>query len=154
MQKSNPTAIPNPGPRRFPRMTFGFSWLIILPAGVWVIFGYYLPLFGGNLDQTMTWIMGASILILAGVSLFFHNLAHLGAAWLAEKKLPSEMTILIFGDAAQRWPPAGSMGHELLIASAGPLTNLLLSGLAYLIWNTQTNNLANLVALSVCGFNA
>ena len=64
------------------------------------------------------------------------------------------MTVLVFGEAAQRWPAAGSDAHEILIAMAGPLINLLLAGLAYLVWNGQSNQSINLIALFLCGFNA
>jgi len=139
--------------RSFPRIAFGFTWLILLPGLVWGILGYYLPLLGGTLNRTGMWIVTISCLLLAIVSLICHILAHLAAAWLTGKKLPSDMTLLIFGDAAQRWPTAGTKWREALIAGAGPLVNLLLAGLAYLVWNTQTNNIVGLTALFLCGFN-
>ncbi len=64
------------------------------------------------------------------------------------------MTVLIFGEAAQGWPLASSSAREILIAIVGPLTNLVLAGLAYLIWNVQSNQSINLIALFLCGFNA
>jgi PDZ domain-containing protein len=154
MQKTNPLFNENSHPRRLPRLSFGWSWLIVLPAGVWGILGYYLPVLGGTLDRAGIWIVTALILLLAGASLVGHALAHLAAAQLTGKKLPDEMTLLVFGDAAQRWPMTASAGNEALIASAGPLINLLLAGAAYLIWITQTNNIISLVALFLCGFNA
>ena len=138
----------------FPRITFGWSWLIVLPGLVWGILSYYLPLLGGTLDRAGVWTVTLACLLFTGISLVCHLLAHLGMAWITGKKLPAEMTVMIFGEAAQRWPMAGSSAHEILIASAGPLINLLLAGLAYLIWNGQSNQSINLIALFSCGFNA
>ena len=40
------------------------------------------------------------------------------------------------------------------MAAAGPLVNLLLGGLGYLVWNAVTNNSIGLIyALFLCGFN-
>ena len=36
---------------------------------------------------------------------------------------------------------------------AGPLVNLVLAGLGYLIWNAQLNVYLNLSMLFLCGFN-
>ena len=137
----------------FPRISFGLSWLIILPAAVWGISSYYLPLLAGTLGTVDTWVVTLVILLLSGISLVCHTAAHLWSAWLVEKKLPSKMTLLIFGDAAQRWPNALTGGREILVASAGPLVNLVLAGLAFLVWNIQTVNTVNVIALFLCGFN-
>ena len=154
MQEANLISKPNSQAGAFPRITFGWSWLIILPGLVWGITSYYLPLLGGTLDRAGVWIVTVGNLLFTGISLVFHLLAHLAIAWLTEKKLPSEMTLLVFGDASQRWSQSGSNAHEILIAIAGPLINLLLAGLAYLIWNVQSNQSINLIALFLCGFNA
>ncbi len=136
-----------------PHIRFGLSWIIIIPGAIWGILGYYLPLLGGTLDRISTYIVAAACLFLALASLFLHLLAHLVVAWLTEKKLPTDMSILIFGDASQRWPAASSNGHEALITIAGPLINLILAGLAYFAWNAQTNNVIGLSLLFLCGFN-
>jgi len=154
MQAANLINRTNSKPGQFPRITLGWSWLIILPGLVWGITSYYLPLLGGTLDRAGFWVVTVSILLLLGASLVCHLLAHLGVAWLTEKKLPAEMTVLIFGEAAQGWSLASSSAHEILIAIAGPLTNLVLAGLAYLIWTVQSNQSINLIALFLCGFNA
>ena len=153
MQSTSPILHTTSKPGPWPRLSFGFTWLIILPAGLWGILDYYLPLLGGTLSHAGTWIVTIGILLLVAVSLACHVLAHAGAAWLAGKKLPEGMTLLIFGDAAQRWPAAASEGQELLIDGAGPLVNFLLAGLAYLVWTTQADNSINLIALFLCGFN-
>ncbi|MGD0750861.1 MAG: S16 family serine protease [Anaerolineales bacterium] len=153
MQSTNPILNASPKSERRPRLSFGFSWLIILPAGLWGILDYYLPLLGGTLSRAGTWIVTAGILVLAAVSLACHILAHWGAARLVGEKLPAHLTLLIFGEAAQCWPTAAAGAQELLIAVAGPLVNLVLAGLAYLVWANVTNEAVSLIALFLCGFN-
>ena len=75
---------------KLPRITFGWTWLIILPAAVWGIAYYYLPIVLASLDQLSTWLLTLVILLLMVISLAGHLLAHLAAARLVEKKLPSD----------------------------------------------------------------
>ena len=138
---------------RLPRPGVGLTWLIVLPAGIWGILDYYLPVLGGTLSRAGTWIVTAGILGLAALSLACHILAHWGAARLAGEKPPAQLTLLIFGDATQTWPGAAGGAREFLTAAAGPLVNLLLAGLAYLVWAGAANNSINLIALFLCGFN-
>ena len=153
MLMTSPDLNQTPNSTRRPRFSFGLTWLIILPALTWGILDYYLPLLGGTLSQTSTWTVTIGILLLVAVSLVCHILAHAGAARLAGMQLRSHLTLLIYGDAAQCWPAAAAGAHELLIASAGPLANFLLAGLAYLVWSNALNNSINLIALFLCGFN-
>jgi PDZ domain-containing protein len=67
--------------------------------------------------------------------------------------MPDSLTLLACGDGAQRWPEVASGARELLVAAAGPLVNLLLGGLGYLVWNSVTDNSIGLIALFLCGFN-
>ncbi len=136
-----------------PKFSFGFTWLIIIPAGVWSIVGYYLPLFSENLTQLQTWTVTLLIVLVIGVSLALHILAHLWIARAMHQVIPMKLTLLIFGDASQSWLEADNSWREMVIAGAGPITNLLLAGLAYLLWNAQINYFVSLIALCVSGFN-
>ena len=153
MQTTTPVLNPTPQPARRLRFRFGLTWLIILPAGLWGILDYYLPLLGGTLSSSGIWIVTLGILLLVAVSLVCHVLAHWGAAQLAGEQLPAQLALLIFGEAAQGWPAAASTARELLIAAAGPLVSLLLAGLGYLVWNAQADEAVSLIALFLCGFN-
>ncbi len=137
-----------------PKFSFGFTWLIVIPAGIWAIAGYYLPLFSENLTQLQTWIVTLLIVLMIGVSLVCHILAHLWIAKAMRQEIPAKLTLLIFGDASQSWLEADSSWQEIVIAGAGPVTNLLLAGLAYLLWNAQINYFVSLIMLFVSGFNA
>jgi Lon-like protease len=136
-----------------PKIKFGYTWLAVLPASAWAISTIYIPLFSEHLSQTENWAVTLTILVLMGVSLYCHTLAHLYAARLRQDKTPKEMTFFIFGDAAQSWPVAATAWNELLLVSAGPLANILVSGLAFLLWNAQLNIFLNLVALFIFVFN-
>jgi len=138
---------------RYPKIKFGFTWLAVIPASTWAISTLYLPLFSEHLSQTENWVVTLTILLVMGISLVCHTLAHLYTARIMHDKTPNEPTLFIFGDAAQGWPMAASAWKEFLIASAGPLSNILLSGLAYLLWNAQINVFLNLVALFISVFN-
>ncbi len=111
-----------------PKFNFGFTWLIVIPAGIWAIAGYYLPLFSENLTQLQTWIVTLLIALMIGVSLACHILAHLWVAKAMHQETPTKLTLLIFGDASQSWLEADSSWQEIVIAGAGPITNLLLPG--------------------------
>jgi len=153
MPLANPDLNHLPKPARPLRLSFGFTWLIILPALVWGILDYYLPLLGGTLTRSGVWIVTIGILLLVAVSLACHILAHWAAARLAGEPLPERLSVLVYGDAAQRWPVADAASRELLVAIAGPLVNLLLAGLGYLVWVTQADEAVSLIALFLCGFN-
>jgi PDZ domain-containing protein len=154
MQQAAPFVKNNSRSERFQRIGFGLTWLIVLPVAVWEIATYYIPLFAGGLNQVETWTVTAIIVLLVGVSLACHVLAHLWLARATGRKPPSTMNVLVFGDAAQRWPAAASPWREAASAGAGPAANLLLAGLAYLLWSLATNSIFNLIVLFVCGFNA
>jgi len=138
---------------RFPKIKLGFTWLAVIPASVWAISTFYIPLFSEHLSQAENWSVTLTILLLMGISLVCHVLAHLYTARIMHDKTPNEMAIFIFGDAAQGWPMASSAWNEFLMASAGPFANILLSGLAYLLWNAQINVFLNLVTLFISVFN-
>src|SRR5271157_2868682 len=137
-----------------PKFNFGFTWLIVIPAGIWAIVGYYLPLFSENLTQLQTWIVTLLIVLMIGVSLVCHILAHLWIAKAMHREIPTKLTLLIFGDVSQSWLEADSSWQEIVIAGTGPIMNLLLAGLAYVLWNAQINYFVSLIALCVSGFNA
>jgi PDZ domain-containing protein len=143
-----------PQTARFTRIAFGLSWILVLPVGIWTVVTYFLPVFSEDLGRTRTWIATMLIAILVALSLAFHVLAHWGVArWMGSGR-PIRLTLVAFGEAAQVWPSAGSPWRELLGAAAGPVANLLLAGLAYLLWNAQITPVLNLSALFVGLFNA
>ena len=125
----------------------------MIPGGIWAILTLYLPLFGGNLNRVETWLTTPVIMLFIAASLGCHILAHLWAAGVTGIETPSEMTILIFGDAAQDWSGIASEWREVIPTVAGPLANLLVAGLTYLLWHTQLNDFWGNIVLAISGFN-
>jgi Lon-like protease len=151
LNRMNQINLPTDNPH--PKIKFGFTWLAVIPVSAWAISTVYIPLFSEHLSQAENWAVTLTILLLMGISLYCHVLAHLYVAHIRHDRTPNEMSIFIFGDAAQSWPVAASSWNEALIACAGFLINILLSGLAYLLWNAQINVFLNLVALFISVFN-
>ena len=137
----------------YPRIKLGFTWLALIPISAWAVSTIYIPLSSENLSRVTNWTATLTILLLMGLSVLFHVVAHLVAARITHNQTPDTLTIFLFGDAAQGWPGAASNWQEMLIAVAGPFINILLSGLAYLLWNAQINVFLNLIALFACIFN-
>ena len=132
---------------------FGISWLLIIPAGLWAIATFFVPILGSPLDNSQAWYVSGLIVALVLISLIVHSLAHLLAARLVGGESPRRIPQYILGDAAQVWPAGGSAGREALIALAGPLASLVLAGLAYPVWNAQFDPYLNLSSVFVGGFN-
>ncbi len=125
------------------RLTFGLTWLVVLPLGIWAIAGLYVAILGAFLDLAQTWLVALLIGVLFLVSLVLHTLAHVWAARLVKATLPDRIPVYAFGDASQVWPAAPSPWAESLVALAGPFASLLLTGVAYLLWNAQLHPYLN-----------
>ncbi len=120
------------------------SWLPILPAGVWGIEALYLPILGGSLSPTRTWAITILIVMWIAISLIGHVVGHVAAARLLNAHTPARISVFLFGDTAQLWPCSTSSRKEMVVAIAGPFVNLVIAGLAYLVWNAQLNQYLNL----------
>jgi PDZ domain-containing protein len=131
----------------------GLSWLVVLPAGVWAIQALYIPILGGPLTGVDRWIVTLMIGVMVTASLAGHTAAHALAARWASTDLPRGVPVFLFGETAQVWPAAQSAWGEALGVVAGPLFNIALGGLAYLVWNAQWNSDLSLSMLCVCIFN-
>ncbi len=146
----NDTSLPR---NRHQRIRLGLSWLAVIPVAVWAVSTIYIPLFSENLPAWENAAVTATILLLMILSVLVHLVAHLLAARLASVEAPESLPILFFGDAAQNWSADALGWSEAGAAAAGPFLNLLLSGLAYLLWNAQIGVFLNLVTLFLCVFN-
>ena len=135
------------------KISLNLTWLVVIPAGLWVIATFYVPIFGAFLSVTQTWVVTLLIGLAVAISLLGHAFAHIYAARRVSGSTPSTVSLFLFGDAAQAWPASPSARREAAVAIAGPLFNLVLAGLGYLIWNAQLNVYLNLCMLFLCGFN-
>jgi Lon-like protease len=140
--------------RRSPKFKPGLTWLIVIPGSLWALIAYFLPLMGGTLNQVDANLTTPISIVLIVMSLFLHVFAHLWAARWLGIETPSEVPVLIFGDAAQCWSIRESGWREILTAVAGPLANIIIGGVAYLLWNLQINDFIGNIALLITGFNA
>lgn len=113
-----------------------------------------MAIIGAFLSPVEIWLVALLIMILALLSLMGHALAHVGAARVLHADRPARLYLLPFGDAAQCWLAAPSPGREALIALSGPLSNLLLAGLAYLVWDAQFGAYLNVSMPFIGIFNA
>jgi Lon-like protease len=135
------------------KVTFDLSWLVILPASVWAVANIYVAVIGAFLSPARIWEVALLCGLGAGLSLACHILAHLLAAHMAHLETPPAIPVLLFGDAGQVWAPAASVWTETWLAAAGVLANLILAGLAFLVWNVQPNPYLDIIAPFVAVFN-
>jgi len=134
-------------------ITFGASWLLIVPVCLWAIATGYVPIMAPALRPIEAWSIALVILLLTGVSLISHVLAHLWVAHLMGSEVPSRIPVYLCGDAAQVWPAARTPQCETLIAMAGPAVNLLFAGLTYLLWDIQLHVYLNVSMLFLAAVN-
>jgi len=129
------------------------AWLVVLPVGVWAVLTLYVPIMGSYLTGAQAWLVALLVIVLIGLSLYGHVLAHAWIARLMGVEPPGRLSLHLFGDAAQPWPAASTAWDELSIAWAGSGFNVLLAGLTYLGWNAQLTPVLNLSLLFTCGIN-
>jgi len=135
------------------RFSPNISWIFVVPVGLWIIRAYYLPILGVGLTRAELWITGLLIVLSVAISLMAHAFGHIYAARALTPELPAELNLSLLGDAAQGWPDPVSPREEALLALAGPVVNLALGGLAYLVWDAQLSPVLNTVTLFAFGFN-
>ncbi|MBS1253510.1 MAG: putative protein YlbL [Anaerolineales bacterium] len=135
-------------------ITLGASWLLATPAIVWAIAALYVRIMAPSFNQTETWSVAAALTVLFVGSLLAHALGHRWAARALGDERPRRIPVYVFGDAAQVWPAAATPWQEGAIALAGPLANILIAGVAYLIWDLQWHPYVNISTLFLAGVNA
>lgn len=107
-----------------------FTWWFVVILLSWSLATAYFPLLYPEMTPKQYWIMGVIASLLLFVSVLLHELSHsLVAKW---KKIPVEnITLFFFGGVAgitkEDIPPK----TEFVMAIAGPLFSLLLSGVFY-----------------------
>ncbi|MCG8351809.1 MAG: PDZ domain-containing protein [Chloroflexales bacterium] len=135
-------------------IVFGASWLLVGPALLWGVATFFLPLLAPSLRLVEQVVVTGMIAVLTWMTLLSHALAHLFAARHLRTPLPARLPLYLFGDAAQVWPMAVTSWREILVSVAGPVMNLILAGIAYLIWDLQLHTYINASALFLIFANA
>jgi Zn-dependent protease len=118
---------------------FGFeiridlSWFIIFFLILWTLTTNQFPVSYPGLSGGAYLVMGIAGTILFFVSLLLHELSHSIVAQM--KGIPVEgITLFAFGGISRTRMEAETPGDEFQIAGVGPLTSLILAGLAGLVW--------------------
>lgn len=108
------------------------SWLIILVLLTWSLAtGWFPPLYSGWSTLTY-WLVSLFASLLLFASVLLHELAH---ALVAQRRgLPvKNITLFIFGGVSNIEQEPKSPGVEFQMALVGPLTSLVIGGLAFLL---------------------
>ena len=153
MQQETVLPITPSTPGSYPRIKFGFTWLAVIPASAWAISTIYIPLFSEHLSQAENWAVTLTILLLMGLSVYCHALAHLYAARITAQQNPKRSGGFYF------WRRGAELAYGRLFLERDAdrqrrtLDNILLCGLAFLLWNAQINVFFNLITLFIFVFN-
>jgi Zn-dependent protease len=108
------------------------SWLLIFFLILWTLTANVFPFSYPGQPSSTYFIMGITGTLLFFVSLVLHELSHSLVA--RTKDIPVEgITLFAFGGVSRTRMEAETAGDEFQIAGVGPLTSLLLSGLAALV---------------------
>jgi Zn-dependent protease/CBS domain-containing protein len=104
------------------------SWFLIFILITWSLAGAYFPQRYPHWQPALWWTVGLTTTLLFFTSVVVHEVAHSLVA--RSRGLPTgDITLFIFGGAAQITEEPRSAGTEFLMAIAGPLTSLVLSAL-------------------------
>ena len=108
------------------------SWFLVAALITWSLAGSYFPGRYPVWATTTYWAVGAATAVLFFASVLLHELGHSIVA-LREKVPVRSITLFIFGGVAQIGSEPPTAGAEFRIATAGPLTSLILAGLSSLL---------------------
>ncbi|MHC4250841.1 MAG: site-2 protease family protein, partial [Planctomycetota bacterium] len=115
---------------------FGFSvkidlsWFIILVLITWSLAEGLFPLVYEDLPRATLWLMGLAGALGLFASIVFHELAHSLVARRYGLAIRG-ITLFVFGGVSEMEEEPASAGAEFMMAIAGPLSSLVLSGTFY-----------------------
>jgi Lon-like protease len=125
--------------------------LLLAPFTLWALAAAYVPIEGAGFNAWQAWIIALVILALMVVSQLLHALAH--ELVFHGKGAPVRLYLTPLGDPAQLKTPSLGAGKEALNALSGPVIQILLGGLFYVIWNLQLNDFISATAAFLIFFN-
>ena len=110
----------------------GFNWslVFIFALVTWSLATSFLPLNAPGYAPLLYWIVGVVGAVLFYVCLLAHELSHSLVARGHGVKV-SGITLWLFGGVSQLEGEPASARDEALIAGVGPLTSLVIAGVAY-----------------------
>jgi Zn-dependent protease/CBS domain-containing protein len=138
-----------------------WSWLIIFALLTWSLGDFYYTHFR-SWNSGTAYAVAAISAILLFATVLLHELAHSFTA--RARGLPvNTITLYLFGGVSSLTEEPADARTELLVAFAGPLTSLALSGLCFLLfavgrgsWPSEVTAILNYLAvinLLLAGFN-
>lgn len=134
-------------------VALGLSWLAIGPALVWMLGSVYVPVVAPLLRPAETWGLALATAALFGISLLSHVAAHVWTARSLGTPRPDRVALYLLGDASHGWLMASRPTREALAAIAGPVANVAVATVAYLVWNLQLHAYTNTVMLFMAVVN-
>jgi len=106
--------------------------LVIFALVTWSLASSYFPVVLPRSDQLERWVLGAVAAVLLFASVLIHELAHSFVAKARGLEARS-ITLFIFGGVSSLSGETKRPSTEFVVAIVGPLTSLVLSGIAYLV---------------------
>ena len=106
------------------------SWLVIFALVTWSLATSYLPQSVPGIEAPEAWVLGAISAILLFASVLIHELAHSFVARSRGLDARS-ITLFIFGGVSNLAGEAKRPSTEFVVAIVGPLTSVLIAGVAY-----------------------
>ncbi|MGF1495494.1 MAG: site-2 protease family protein [Elainellaceae cyanobacterium] len=129
------------------------SWLLIFFLVLWTLTANLFPLNYPGLSGGTYLLMGISGTLLFFTSILIHELSHSFVA--RTKGIPVEgITLFAFGGVSQTRMDAETPGDEFQIAGVGPLTSLVLAGIAGLVWYFGRSAGLSIAIVGVAGYLA
>lgn len=115
-----------------------YSWFIIFFLVAWSLAGHYFPMIHPGWSITVYWMMGVVTALLFFASVVAHELAHSFVSQ-AQGVPVRDITLFIFGGAAQISAEPKSARDEFWMALAGPAASLAVAALFGLLWWVSTS---------------
>jgi len=130
-----------------------FSWFLIAILLTWSLAAGYFPYYYHNLSLGTYWGMGIIGMFGLFVCIVLHELGH---AMVAKYyKLPiSQITLFIFGGVAEIKKEPQTPKVEFLMAIAGPIVSIVLSGILYLFTMIGQHSHWPIPVIAVTGYLA
>jgi Zn-dependent protease/CBS domain-containing protein len=110
-----------------------YSWFIVFILVTWSLGGQYFPSMYPGWPAGVYWAMGVITAVLFFSSVLVHELAHSLVSQSSGVPV-RDITLFIFGGAAQISEEPKTAGREFLMALVGPLTSLVVAAFFGLLW--------------------
>ncbi|MBU0470505.1 MAG: site-2 protease family protein [Nanoarchaeota archaeon] len=117
-----------------------YSWWLVFIFLSWALTTGFFPLEFPGYTSKEYWFMGVTAALLLFVSVLLHELSHSLVA-KARKIKVQNITLFFFGGVAGITDEDMKPSSEFLMAIAGPLFSLVLSGICYLVFRSNINGL-------------